>query len=79
MVVSKITTTIPTQLKKELVNLKDELHLSMATICRDALEQYLEAKEVEKWEKGTKLAQDNSEYAKLCNKLGNSVGEIYDY
>ena len=79
MTVAKVTTTIPIDLKERLVSLKQELHLSMSVIYKEALEQYLESKEVEKWERGAKLAQKNKEYVQLCKTLGNEGGEIHEY
>ena len=79
MTVSKLTTTIPSELKERLVFLKNELHVSMSTIYKEALEQYLERKEIERWEKGAKLASENKEYRQLCKTIGNDGGEIYEY
>lgn len=79
MNVAKITTTIPYHLKEQLVQLKDEIHVSMSTIYKEALEEYLEKKEIEKWERGAKLASQNEEYMKLCKTLGNEGTEVYDY
>ena len=79
MKVAKITTTIPSQLKNELYELKEKLHVSMASIYKEALEQYLKQKEIELWEKATKKAQGDKEYMKLCEELGESTGELYEY
>jgi predicted DNA-binding protein len=79
MTVAKLTTTIPFELKERLVSLKDELHVSMSTIYKEALEQYLETKEIERWEKGAKLASENKEYMQLCKTLGNEGAKIYEY
>ena len=40
MLVSKITVSIPHELKEQLVTLKDELHISMSAIYKEALESY---------------------------------------
>ena len=76
---SKVTTTIPVELKKQLMSLKEELEVSISTIYKEALEQYLEKKEIERWEKGAKLAEENREYMKLCKTLGNEGTELYEY
>jgi hypothetical protein len=39
-----------------MTNSKSELKTSMSAIYKEALELYLEKKEIEKWEKGAKLA-----------------------
>ena len=48
MTAEKITVTIPHDLKEKLVNIKDELKTSMSAIYKEALEAYLEKKELEK-------------------------------
>lgn len=78
MTAVKITTTIPSQLKEQLVQLKDEMHLSMATIYKEALEQYLERKEIEKWEIAGEKASKDKEYLMLCRELGETGGEVYE-
>ena len=45
---TKITIRIPTQLKEQLVEIKDELNLSFSCICKEAIEQYLESKKLDK-------------------------------
>ena len=46
MTAEKITVTIPHDLKEKLVNIKDELKTSMSAIYKEALEAYLEKKEL---------------------------------
>ena len=75
----KITVTIPNELKCQLVALKNELKTSMSSIYKEALEAYIEKKEIERWEKGALLASQNKEYQKLTQILGNEGAILYDY
>ena len=79
MTAEKITVTIPHDLKEKLVNIKDELKTSMSAIYKEALEAYLEKKELEKWEKGALLASADKEYVSLSKELGNIDGKIHEY
>ncbi len=79
MVAEKITVTIPHELKERLVGMKDELKTSMSAIYKEALESYLEKKELEKWERGAKLASQDKDYIRLAKELGNVGGEMYEY
>ena len=79
MIAEKITVTIPHDLKEKLVNIKDELKTSMSAIYKEALEAYLEKKELEKWEKGALLASADKDYVSLSKELGNIDGKIYEY
>lgn len=79
MLAEKITVTIPHELKMRLVSVKDELKTSMSNIYKEALESYLEKKELEKWEKGFNLAVQDKEYTKLCSELGSDDGGVYEY
>jgi post-segregation antitoxin (ccd killing protein) len=79
MTANKVTVTIPNELKEQLISLKRDLKLSMSAIYKEALEAYLEKKEIEKWENGAKLASKNKEYLRLCKDLGNKGTELYEY
>jgi post-segregation antitoxin (ccd killing protein) len=79
MTAEKITVTIPHDLKEKLVNIKDELKISMSAIYKEALEAYLEKKELEKWEKGALLASFDKKYVSLSKELGNIDGKIHEY
>jgi len=79
MTAEKITVTIPHDLKEKLVNIKDELKTSMSAIYKEALEEYLEKKELEKWEKGALLASADKEYVSISKELGNIDGKIHEY
>lgn len=75
----KVTVTLPSELKSQLVTLKDELSMSMSAIYKEALEAYLEAKTQEKWMKGIELAAKDSEYLSFAKELGDDVGDVYGY
>ncbi len=79
MVAEKITVTIPHELKERLVGVKDELKTSMSAIYKEALESYLEKKELEKWEKGALLASQDKLYIQSAKELGNVGAELYEY
>jgi len=79
MTAEKITVTIPYELKERLVCVKDELKTSMSAIYKEALESYLEKKELEKWERGFQLASQDQAYIKFCDDLGNDDGGLYEY
>jgi len=75
----KVTFTLPSDLKQEVLKLKDELKVSLNTIYKQAIAEYIERQEIQRWEKGIDLASKNTEYKKLCEDLGNTGGELYEY
>jgi len=75
----KVTITIPSELKKKLTDLKDELNVSVSSLYKEALEAYLEEKEIRQWELGAKLASKDETYMKFVKELSNDVGDIYEY
>ncbi len=79
MTAEKITVTIPSELKSKLMVVKDELKTSMSAIYKEALEAYLEKKEIERWERGAKLASQDSDYILITRELGNKGVEIHEY
>lgn len=79
MSTDKITVTIPHDMKERLVRVKNEMKTSMSAIYKEALDNYLEKKELEKWERGFKLASQDQAYADLCKELGDDDGGLYEY
>lgn len=79
MTAEKITVTIPFELKGQLVALKNELKTSMSTIYKEALEAYIEKKEIEKWHKGAKIASQDENYLQFISEISNDAGDVYDY
>ena len=79
MVASKITVTIPHELKERLVCVKDELKTSMSAIYKEALESYLEKKELEKWEKAAEIMANIYKEDEELNSWIDFVEDIYEY
>ena len=75
----KVTITIPSELKEQLISLKEELNMSISLLYKEALEAYLEDKEMKQWERGAKLASADKEYMKFLNEISKDVGDIYEY
>lgn len=76
---SKITVSIPQDMALQLVSLKNELKTSMSAIYKEALESYLEKKEIEKWEKGAKLASQDKTYTEFIKDCTDTKVDLYEY
>lgn len=80
MNVQKVTVTIPYELKNRLNSLKEDMKTSVSSIYKEALENYLEQKEIEKWEKGVTLASKDIAYQKFITEIDDKkVDDIYEY
>ena len=77
--VEKVTFNIPTELKEQVIALKDELKVSLSSIYNDAIANYLRQKELEKWKKGVSMALEDKEYMNLSKELSSDSGDIYEY
>lgn len=77
--VEKVTFNIPTNLKEQVVALKDELKVSLSSIYNEAITNYLKQKEIEKWQNGVSMALKDSDYMDLTKELGSDNGDIYEY
>jgi len=75
----KVTFNIPTELKEQVLMLKDELKVSLSSIYNDAIASYLKQKELDKWQKGVSLALKDSKYLELSKEFGDDSGDIYEY
>jgi predicted transcriptional regulator len=75
----KVTITIPSELKEQLNSLKDELNVSVSFIYKEALEAYLESKEMKRWEVGAALAFKDDNYIKFVEEISQDFGDIYEY
>ncbi len=75
----KVTITIPSELKEKLIDMKEELNVSISSIYKEALETYLEGKEMKRWEKGALLASKDEAYMKFVDELAQDVGDFYEY
>lgn len=72
----KITFNMPVELKEKVLQLKDELKVSLSTIYNDAVKNYIQQKERERWQKGAELASGDAKYLDTASDVG---GELYDY
>jgi len=70
----KVTFNIHSELKEQVMALKDELKVSLSTIYNEAIANYLKQKELDKWQKGVSIALKDKEYMNLTTD-----GEIYEY
>ena len=77
--IEKVTFNIPLELKEQVVILKDELKVSLSAIYNEAIANYIQQKELEKWQRGVDMALNNKEYMALTKELGSDNGDIYEY
>jgi len=75
----KVTFNIPSELKEQVMALKDELKISLSSIYNEAIANYLKQKELENWQKGVSLALQDKEYMALSKELSNDNGDLYEY
>ena len=75
----KVTFNIPTELKEQVMALKEELKVSLSSIYNEAIANYLKQKELEKWEKGVTMALQDQEYMQLTREFGSDSGDFYEY
>ena len=77
--VEKVTFNMPSELKEQVLVLKDELKVSLSAIYNEAIVNYLKQKELDKWEKGISLALKDKEYMSLSKELSSDNGDLYEY
>jgi hypothetical protein len=77
--IEKVTFNIPSELKQEVVKLKNELNISLNAIYKNAISEYIKKQEVKRWEKSIDLATNNKEYLQLCEELSDAGVEVYEY
>ena len=75
----KVTFNISSELKEQVMALKDELKVSLSSIYNEAIANYLKQKELDKWQKGVSLALQDKEYMALSKELGDDDGDLYEY
>ena len=75
----KVTFNIPTELKEQVIALKNELKVSLSSIYNEAIANYIKQKELEKWKKGVSMALEDREYIHLTKELSSDDGDIYEY
>ncbi len=75
----KVTFNMSTELKEQVMALKDELKVSLSSIYNEAIANYLKQKELDKWQKGVSLALQDKEYVALSEELGSDNGDLHEY
>ena len=75
----KVTFNIPSELKEQVMALKDELKVSLSSIYNEAIANYLKERELNNWQKGVSLALQDKEYMALSKELGADNGDLYEY
>ena len=65
------------ELKNKVVELKNEFHTSISSLYKEAMEEYLKQKEIQKWQEAAQLASKDEEYMKFVREMNNSVDDIY--
>lgn len=80
MTTVKDTVYLPVEIKEKALQFKKSLKISLSTLYRTAIAEYLDRKELEKWENGAKIAAENKEYVKHSKELSNTTGgELHEY
>jgi predicted transcriptional regulator len=74
----KVTFNISRDLKNRMLVLKEDMSKSLSTLYNEAIQEFLEKRELEKWQKASKLASQDNEYLKIID-LGIDSEEIYEY
>ena len=75
----KVTFNISSELKRQVMVLKDERQVSLSVIYNEAIASYLKQKELERWEKGVDIALEDKEYMQLLQEMGSDTGDFYEY
>lgn len=77
--VEKVTFNIPSDLKERASRLKDELHISMSALYKEAIDAYVKQKEREKWENAAQLMRKEYENSPELQEWIAFEDEIYDH
>jgi predicted transcriptional regulator len=77
--IEKVTFNIPSELKQEVIKLKNELKVSLNTIYKNAISEYIKKQELQKWQKGVELASKNKEYLEHMQELSSIGTEVCEY
>ncbi len=75
----KVTFNIPTELKEQLIALKEDLQMSLSAIYNEAIANYLKQKEIEKWHRGVSMALEDKEYMSMAKEMGSESGDLHEY
>lgn len=77
--IEKTTFNLPSDLKARVNNIKDDLHMSMSSIYVEAIKEFIEKKEREKWENAALKASKDENYLKFIDELDEIQDDIYEY
>lgn len=61
----KITFNMPVELKNQVMQLKDELKVSLSMICNEAVRGYVQQKELERWKTAAENAAKDKKYTSI--------------
>ena len=61
----KITFNMPVELKNQVMQLKDELKVSLSMICNEAVRSYVQQKELERWKTAAENAAKDKKYTSI--------------
>lgn len=61
----KITFNMPVELKNQVMQLKDELKVSLSMICNEAVRNYVWQKELERWKTAAENAAKDKKYTSI--------------
>lgn len=75
----KVSFNLPSDVKSEVLKLKETLHVSLNTIYKTAISEYVQRQEIKRWEDAANLASQDKEYQKLCKELGDIEEDFYEY
>jgi len=75
----KVSFNLPSDMKSEVVKLKETMHVSLNTIYKTAIAEYVQRQEVKRWEDAAKLAAQDKEYQKLSKELSETEEDFYEY
>jgi len=73
-----------TQLKAEKITiavpheLEEELHASISSLHKDAMQSYIKQKEIERWERAAAEASKDKDYMNFVEEVSDT-GDIYEY
>jgi len=75
----KVSFNLPTDIKSEVVKLKDSMKVSLNTIYKTAIAEYVERQELNKWKKGAEMASKDKEYNAFTKEWSNVGLEVLEY
>jgi predicted transcriptional regulator len=76
--VEKVTFNLSVDLKERMLEIKEDMSKSLSALYNEAIREFVERKELERWERASKLASKDSEYLKTTD-FGKDSGEIFEY